>query len=112
RNHRPLSVEVLLRLARAYKIDIDDLARDGAAEFAARLQAALKNPIFADLDVSGLEAADMAANFPGMAEALLRLHAAYLENQLALADRSAADGDPDGRLHDPSAEARWFLAAR
>lgn len=115
RNHRPLSLEVLLRLARAYKIDIGDLARDGAADFAARLQAALKNPIFADLEISGLDATDVAANFPGVAEAMLRLHSAHLEAQLALADRGASEPGAAGRSSDgldPSVEARRFLAAR
>lgn len=116
RNHRPLSAEMLLRLAQTYKMDMAALAGGGGAEDAARLQAALKDPMFADLDLPALETADVTTNFPGITEALLRLYTAYREEQLALADRSAdafAVGDdtkPDAA--DPVAESRRFLEAR
>ena len=116
RNHRPLSAEMLLRLAQTYKMDIAALAGDGGADDAARLQAVLKDPMFADIDLPPLESADIAVNFPGVAEALLRLYTAYREEQLALADRGAgasSDGAVQGLdAADPVAEARRFLAAR
>ncbi len=116
RNHRPLSAEMLLRLAQTYKMDIGALAGDGGADDAARLQAVLKDPMFADIDLPPLESADIAVNFPGVAEALLRLYTAYREEQLALADRGA-EASSDGAVQgldaaDPVAEARRFLAAR
>lgn len=114
RNQRPLTADMLLRLARTYKLDMADLAHDGGGEQAARLQAALKDPIFADIDVSGLEAADVATGFPGITEAFLRLHTAWREEHLALADRDAEakDGGEAFDTADPVAEARRFLAAR
>ena len=113
RNHRPLSAEVLVRLGRTYKIDVSALAgRDG--DDLTRLQTVLKDPIFAGIDLPRLELADVAANYPGITEALLRLHTTYREEQLALADRGAeadlAEDGPDAA--DPVAEARRFLAAR
>lgn len=115
RNHRPLSAELLLRLARTYKLDMDALARDGQAEDTARLQAVLKDPMFADIDLPSLEAADVTTNFPGVTEALLRLYTAYREEQLALADR-AVDAEPGAtrapEASDPVAESRRFLEAR
>ena len=87
RNHRPLTAEMLLRLAQTYKIDMADLAGDGGADDTARLQAVLKDPMFADIDLPALEIADVATNYPGITEALLRLYTAYREEQLALADR-------------------------
>src|SRR3546814_19137860 len=51
RNQRPLTADMLLRLARTYRIDMADLAGDGATEYAARLQAALRDPMFTDLDL-------------------------------------------------------------
>jgi hypothetical protein len=72
--------------------------------------------MFADIDLPPLEAADVAANYPGIAEALLRLFTAYQEEQLALADRDAEPDPHRGvtspRAADPAAEARRFLAAR
>jgi XRE family transcriptional regulator, fatty acid utilization regulator len=113
RNHRPLSAELLLRLARTYKIDMAALAGDGSGEEAVRLQAALKDPMFADIELPAMEITDLANNFPGVAEAILRLHTAYREEQLALADQGAAQtGEAPGDGSDPVAESRRFLEAR
>lgn len=115
RNHRPLSAELLLRLARTYKMDMDVLARDGQAEDTARLQGVLKDPMFADIDLPSLEAADVTTNFPGITEALLRLYTAYREEQLALADRAMdvdAGAPRSPEASDPVAESRRFLEAR
>ncbi|WP_337187356.1 short-chain fatty acyl-CoA regulator family protein [Phenylobacterium sp.] len=114
RNHRPLSAELLLRLARTYKMDMAALTREGAADDVARLQAVLKDPMFADIDLPSLEAADAATNYPGITEALLRLYTSYREEHLALADRRA-DGETGGAAadaSDPVAESRRFLEAR
>ena len=115
RNHRPLTAELLVRLAKTYRIDMTLLAGDAGSDDRARLEAALKDPIFADIDLPSLEIGDVATNFPGVSEAFLRLYTAYQENQLALADRGAEDLAGDGRrpeAADPVAESRRFLAAR
>jgi len=116
RNQRPFTADMVLRLARTYKIDLSDLAGDGGEEFTARMQTVLQDPMFADIDLPPLEVADVATSYPGVTEALLRLYTAYREEQLALADSGAGSqtsnaGDrPDAA--DPVAEARRFLAAR
>lgn len=114
RNHRPLTAELLVRLARTYRIDMTLLAGDGGADERARLETALKDPIFADIDLPALETGDVATNFPGITEAFLRLYTAYQEDQLALADRGVEDlaGDGSSEAADPVAESRRFLAAR
>lgn len=112
RNHRPLTAELLLRLAQTYQLDVSTLAGDGAADEQARLATVLKDPMFADIDVPTLELGDVATNFPGITEAFLRLHTAYREEQLALADRGAAAGTAEDEGYDPVAESRRFLAAR
>ena len=120
RNQRPVTADMLLRLARTYKIDLADLAGDGGADHAARMQAVLKEPMFADIDIPSLEINDIAIGYPGLAEAFLRLYTAYREEQLALADRNGSGltraGSPSGRegldVSDPVAEVRRFLAAR
>ena len=114
RNHRPLSAEMLVRLAQTYQIDISALAGAGASDDIARLQAVLKDPLFADIDLPALESADVTTNFPGITEAFLRLYTAYQEEQLALADRGAEAqaGVDEGEASDPIAESRRFLAAR
>lgn len=122
RNQRPLTAELLVRLAQTYQVDVATLAGQGGPDDLARLQGALKDPMFADIDIGGLEAGDVAANFPGITDAFLRLHAAYREDQLALADRAAEppiDGSGAGLVSgslaqapDPVAESRRFLTTR
>jgi XRE family transcriptional regulator, fatty acid utilization regulator len=114
RNQRPLTADLLLRIARIYRIDMGDLAGDGGAEYTARLQGVLKDPLFADLDLPPLDASDVATNYPGITEALLRLHTAYREEQLALADQAADAGTGNRKtdMPDPVAESRRFLASR
>lgn len=112
RNQRPLTADMLLRLARVYRLDMAEVAGDGGVEHTARLQAVLKGPMFADIDLPPLEVADVATNYPGITEALLRLHTAYHQEQLALADRDAEPGAGAVEGPDPVAESRRFLAAR
>jgi len=112
RNNRPLTADLLVRLARTYNVDMAALAGGGGADEAAQLQAVLKDPIFAHIDRASLEAADIVTNYPGVAEAFLRLYTTYQEEQLALADRGAEAGGPDSEAMDPVAESRRFLAAR
>ena len=110
RNQRPLTVPLLLRLARAYKLDVADLAGDDGSDYARRLTEALRDPIFADIDLPPLEVADAAANFPGISEALLRLHGAYRREQQVLAEQRTEGGSASGL--DPVGEARRFVASQ
>ncbi len=118
RNQRPVTADMLLRLARTYKIDLAALAGDGGADNTARMQSILKEPMFSDIDIPALEISDLAVSYSGMAEAFLRLYTAYREEQLALADRrapalSGAASDPNGSdANDSVEEVRRFLAAR
>lgn len=110
RNQRPLTADLLLRLARAYKLDMADLAADDRDDYARRLSDSLRDPIFADIDLPPLEVADVAASFPGVTEALLRLYGAWQREQQALAEqRNAGAGNS---ASDPVGEARRFVAAR
>jgi predicted transcriptional regulator/transcriptional regulator with XRE-family HTH domain len=109
RNQRPVTAELLLRLVRSYKLEIGDLAVDDGADHARRLGEVLRDPIFDDIDLPALEVADLAASFPGVSEALLRLYGAYSREQAALADRS---DDADGAGPDPVTETRRYLAEK
>ena len=110
RNQRPMTADLLIRLARTFRLDLSDFSGDSADEHRDRLQAALKDPLFTDLELPAMEASDVATNYPAMTEAFLRLHTAYREEQLALADRSGRGSSEDDL--DPVAEARRFLASR
>ena len=109
RNQRPVTADMLLKLAQTYRLDIANLAAAREDDFAARLKAALGDPLFSDLEITPLEVEDFGNSFPGAADAVLRLYTAYQESQLALADQSdkGVAATPD-----PVAEARRFLSAR
>lgn len=114
RNQRPVTAELLLKLARTYRIDLAQLADDGVEELTARLQAVLKEPLFNDIDLPAVDISDVTTSFPGFAEALVRLHTAYSEEQLELAQRRelATGSSSEGLAQDAVTEVRNFLAAR
>ena len=70
----------------------------------------LRDPIFADIDLPALEVADLATNFPGISEALLRLHGAFTREQEALARQRVSGGG--GEQGDQIDAARSFLASK
>lgn len=109
RNQRPLTAELLLRLARTYRLEVSDLAGEDAEDYARRLSDIMRDPLFADIDLPSLELADLATSFPGVTEAILRLHSAYAREQLALAALRENGGDDDA--YDPVGEVRRFIAA-
>lgn len=110
RNQRPLTADMLLRLARTYQLDIGELASEDREEYSRRLSDVLKDPIFANIDLPALEVADLATNFPGVSEALLRLHGAFTREQEALVrQRDSVGTDGEG---DSIAAARAFLASQ
>ena len=108
RNQRPMTADMLLRLAKTYRLDIASLDSDRGEEFKSRLGSAMRDPLFSDLDLNPMEIEDFGNSFPGSAEAFLRLYTTYQEGQLALADRSGENNASP----DPVAEARRFLSAR
>jgi len=111
RNQRPLTAEILLKLARTYRLDLSELAGADTEETLQSLQKVLKDPLFTDLELPALEITDMASNYPIMAEALLRLHRAWREEQLLLADHNANRLEGTEATNDPALETRRFLCA-
>ncbi|MFC0589944.1 short-chain fatty acyl-CoA regulator family protein [Novosphingobium aquiterrae] len=108
RNQRPLTADLLVRLTRSYRLDLGEFAGDDSEDYARRIGQVLRDPLFADIDLPALEVADLATSFPGVSEALLRLHGAYNREQRALAEQREAPGAE--RASDPVAEARRFVA--
>ncbi len=108
RNQRPVTADLLLRLARVYGLDIADLANEDGTEYARRIADVLRDPIFADIDLPTLEIADLAMSFPGVSEALLRLHGAYVSEQKALVEQRVSGRGADDS--DPVIEVQQFLA--
>lgn len=112
RNQRPLTAELLLRLARTYKLDVGELAGEDSEDYARRLSEVMRDPLLSDLDLPALEISDLATSYPGIAEAILRLHGAYVREQHALADQRFASPAHEATPDPVTETQRFFAAAR
>lgn len=110
RNQRPVSAQLLLRLADAYDVDLRTLNQDGATG-EAELAEALADPLFQGLDIPRHERLQLIDEAPGAAEALLRLYRAFAE-QRDRARAALADGHDDGDAPSPSDWVRDFIQSR
>jgi predicted transcriptional regulator/transcriptional regulator with XRE-family HTH domain len=80
RNQRPLTAQILLRLADTYDIDLRTLSA-GEGTPARDLGEVLVDPIFRDLAIPRHEIAEVAENAPGVSDALVRLYRAFSDNR-------------------------------
>jgi predicted transcriptional regulator/DNA-binding XRE family transcriptional regulator len=79
RNQRPVSAQILLRLAEAYDLDLRDLAAGEDDRAFAELNEIFSDPLFRPLEVPKQELRDFAELAPGVAHAVQRLYGAYVE---------------------------------
>src|SRR5471032_1611487 len=78
-NQRPVTAQVLLRLADVYDIDIRTLSADHEAADIQDLGEVFADPLFRDLGVARHEVAEVAENAPSVADAIIRLYRGYAE---------------------------------
>lgn len=76
RNQRPVSAQLLLRLAETYDVDLRALNQSGGAD-EAKLGEALADPLFRGLTAPRHEILHLVEEAPGLAEAFLRLYRAF-----------------------------------
>jgi predicted transcriptional regulator/transcriptional regulator with XRE-family HTH domain len=94
RNQRPVTAQVLLRLADAYDVDLKSFAAEGGeGTGVAQLSEIFADPMFAGLAVPRYELVEMADNAPAAAEAVSRLYAALVE----MRRQPPLDGERDER---------------
>ncbi|HEX3406912.1 MAG TPA: short-chain fatty acyl-CoA regulator family protein [Caulobacteraceae bacterium] len=114
RNQRPVTAQVLLRLAETYDIDIRNLSSDQEAADARDLTEVFADPLFRDLNVARHEVAEVAENAPGVADAIVRLYRAYADRR-RLAEFGAlprAEDGADGLALTPSDWVRDYIQAQ
>jgi predicted transcriptional regulator/transcriptional regulator with XRE-family HTH domain len=75
RDQRPLSASFLLKLASAYDLDLKSLTGGDGSDLADDLVRVFTDPRLIGIDVPRTELRELAARSPGIAQALLRLHA-------------------------------------
>jgi predicted transcriptional regulator/DNA-binding XRE family transcriptional regulator len=95
RNQRPVTAQVLLRLAEAYDLDLRAFSTSGDSAGATELGEVLTDELFRDLSIPRHEVGEVSENAPGVAEAFTRLYQAYLD-QRRIAALGAADPSQDG----------------
>src|SRR6202163_3087681 len=77
RNQRPVTAQILLRLAETYDLDLRDLATADEDRFFAELNEIFSDPLFRQIDLPKQELRDLGELCPGVTHSLQRLHAAY-----------------------------------
>lgn len=90
RNQRPVTAQVLLRLAETYDVDLRSFAAEAEGTGAAQLAEIFADPMFGGIAVPRYELVEVADNAPAVAEAVSRLYAAFTE----LRRQPAAEEDP------------------
>src|SRR5690606_5147817 len=102
RNQRPVTAQILLRLAETYDLDLRDLATADEDRFFAELNEVFSDPLFRQIDIPKQELRDLAELCPGVTHALQRLYAAYTEARrgetLAAAQFAGRDENAGGRF--------------
>lgn len=101
RNQRPVTAQMLLRLADAYDLDLRSLAADDPAG-GASLEEVLGDRMFADLGIGRHEVTEVAEASPAVTEAFVRLYRAYLDRG-RLVDLGAFDRE-QGTAAAPAAQ--------
>jgi predicted transcriptional regulator/DNA-binding XRE family transcriptional regulator len=79
RNQRPVTAQLLLRLAETYDLDLRDLASADEDRFFAELNEIFSDPLFRQIELPKQELRDLAELCPSITHALQRLYAAYTE---------------------------------
>ncbi|MGQ3070886.1 MAG: helix-turn-helix domain-containing protein [Ferrovibrionaceae bacterium] len=85
-DQRPLSTQLLLRLAEVYDLDLRDLRGDAQARLAAELTEMLTDPVFGKKMPAKAAIVELAAGLPDLATAFLTLYAAYRKSIVSRRD--------------------------
>jgi predicted transcriptional regulator/transcriptional regulator with XRE-family HTH domain len=98
RNQRPVTAQVLLRLAETYDLDLRSLSADPEGS-GAGLNEVFADALFGDIALPRHELADLADNAPGVVEGITRLYRAYLD-QRQMTNLGAVGRPEDATLGD------------
>lgn len=115
RNQRPLTAQILLRLAQTYDIDVRTLSQDVDEAGARDLAEVLTDRLFRDLGVPRHEIEEVAHNAPGVADAIVRLYRAWVDRpRLGVAGEAdrGEDGEGAGPAVTPSDWVRDYIQSQ
>ena len=117
RNQRPLTAQILLRLADAFDIDFRQINLEEGAGSLSAIKKVFADPFFIDFDLTESDLQEMATTLPVAASAVAALYRAYrdcLTSASLLADNIAGkgDGSDSAGLRLPVEEVRDFFHDR
>ncbi|RZJ95772.1 MAG: XRE family transcriptional regulator [Brevundimonas sp.] len=94
RNQRPVSAQLLLRLAETYDVDLRAFGQAGGVASEAALAEVFADPLFAGIAPPRHEVMQLAEDQPAVADAVLKLYRAFAERRArANVEAGAAPGD-------------------
>jgi len=107
-NQRPVTVNVLLRLAERFQVDLAAFGGEDDSRLVTDLMEALADPLFDEQDVKASDVQELAANLPSVARAVLALYQARRQGGAVGVRADAMDNEaaPAGI---PSEEVTEFL---
>lgn len=108
RNQRPVSADLLVRIAGAYDLDLAAFSGERADDLFQTLNDAFADPILQNAGVTREDAHELAAGNPVLGDALAALYRAYRTAQSELLEARAGGRSGDA---DPVDEARGFIQA-
>ncbi len=85
RNQRPLTVQLLIKLAAVYKVDLEELRDDGAGNLN-QLKEVFADPLLASELPGDQELVEVAEAAPNAASGIVKLYRAYREQAARLSD--------------------------
>jgi predicted transcriptional regulator/transcriptional regulator with XRE-family HTH domain len=107
RNQRPVTAQLLLRLAATYDLDLRSFTGGPDAGGEADLQEVFADPMFRELQIPRHEINDLAENAPGASEAMVRLYRAYLDGRKRGQLDAAASDEAEGSAPPAASPTVW-----
>lgn len=95
RNQRPMTVQVLIRLADVYGIDPREFMEGETEQAIGEIEQLLADPILRDIGVPRAELQDAAEHAPALIAAMQKLYRAYLASREAGESGLSPRADPD-----------------
>ena len=112
RNQRPITAQILLKMAEAYDIDLRELAAADKDRFFAELNEVFSDPLFRQMELPKQELRDLVELCPDAAAAVQRLYRAYVEarrGETMAAARLAGRDDSANHATDPVERVRDLI---
>ncbi|MBV2148954.1 DUF2083 domain-containing protein [Sphingobium sp. AS12] len=94
RNQRPLSAQMLLRLANIYDIDIRDFTARAADGGSGELSEILSDALVRDIGIARDEVLEVSENYPGVSEAIARFYRALSDLRRLPGEAAAGERGP------------------